>query len=177
MSGMFESYEKEFKELCASIGRKLSGLEGSSGEDRKAKLRELETEVDEAESVIRRMDLEARTKPVQEKTRLLSLLRDYKADLNAHKRDMKKASAGAGVDSRTALFAGMQDAGTSADQRARLLNTTQRLEQQNEKIEEGKRTLLETEDLGVSILKDLHGQRETITRARDTLHGVSLALE
>eukprot|EP00958_Prasinococcus_capsulatus_P025139 scaffold4121_cov381-Prasinococcus_capsulatus_cf.AAC.3 len=97
MSGMFESYEKEFKELCASIGRKLSGLEGSSGEDRKAKLRELETEVDEAESVIRRMDLEARTKPVQEKTRLLSLLRDYKADLNAHKRDMKKASAGAGV--------------------------------------------------------------------------------
>ena len=70
----------------------------------------------------------------------------------------------------------MQDASTSNDQRARLLNTTQRLERQNDTIEEGKRTLLETEELGVSILKDLHGQRETINRARDTLHGVSFFL-
>jgi len=36
----------------------------------------------------------------------------------------------------------------------------------------GKRTLLETEELGVSILQDLHKQRETLLHARDTLHGV-----
>jgi len=28
------------------------------------------------------------------------------------------------------------------------------------------------QELGVSILQDLHRQRETITHARDTLHGV-----
>ena len=39
------------------------------------------------------------------------------------------------------------------------------------RIRDGKRTLLETEDLGVSILQDLHRQRETITSAREHIHG------
>ncbi len=62
-------------------------------------------------------------------------------------------------------------AATSAAQRDRLLNATDKLKQTGQRIQEGKKTLLETEELGVSILQDLHKQRETIVRTRDTLHG------
>jgi hypothetical protein len=39
-----------------------------------------------------------------------------------------------------------------------------------DRITAGRQTLLETEELGVSILQDLHRQRETIVGARDSLH-------
>lgn len=35
----------------------------------------------------------------------------------------------------------------------------------------GKQQLLETEELGTDIMRQLHTQRETIIHARDTLHG------
>ena len=47
-------------------------------EARKAKLAELDGDLAEAESLIRRMDLEARTQPPEAKGRLLARLRDYK---------------------------------------------------------------------------------------------------
>ena len=52
-----------------------------------------------------------------------------------------------------------------------MLHSTQRLDQTGERILEGKRALLDTEELGVSILQDLHRQRDTIVNARDTIHG------
>jgi vesicle transport through interaction with t-SNAREs protein 1 len=51
------------------------------------------------------------------------------------------------------------------------METTERLARTGERIKESRRSLLETEDLGVSILQDLQGQRETIERSREALHG------
>lgn len=62
-------------------------------------------------------------------------------------------------------------AASSAAQRDRLLSAQDKLKQTGDRIKEGKKTLLETEELGVSILQDLHKQRETIVHTRDTLHG------
>lgn len=50
----------------------------------------------------------------------------------------------------------------SADQRERLTMSVERLNHSSERIRESHRTLLETEELGVSILQDLHSQRETL---------------
>ena len=63
-----------------------------------------------------------------------------------------------------------RDQGTSAAQRERLLSATERLQQTGDKIEEGKRVLMETEDVGVNILRDLHKQKQTIVSARETVH-------
>lgn len=57
----------------------------------------------------------------------------------------------------------------SHDQRGRLLVSTERLNQSGERIKESKRTLLETEELGVSILQDLHSQRQTLLHAQNTV--------
>ena len=50
----------------------------------------------------------------------------------------------------------------SADQRERMTMSIERLNDSSERIRESRRTVLETEELGVSILQDLHQQRETL---------------
>jgi vesicle transport through interaction with t-SNAREs protein 1 len=50
--------------------------------------------------------------------------------------------------------------------------STERLNQSGEKIKESKWTLLGTEELGVSILQDLHSQQQTLLHAHNNLQGV-----
>jgi len=50
--------------------------------------------------------------------------------------------------------------------------STDRLGRTTDRIKDSRRTILETEELGVSILQDLHGQRQSLLRAHETLHGV-----
>ncbi|RVW14689.1 Transposon Ty3-I Gag-Pol polyprotein [Vitis vinifera] len=56
----------------------------------------------------------------------------------------------------------------SADQKTRLLMSTGRLNQSGDRIKESRRTMLETEELGVSILQDLHQQRQSLLHAHNT---------
>lgn len=58
---------------------------------------------------------------------------------------------------------------TSNDQRGRLLMTTERLNQSTDRVKESRRTMLETEELGVSILQDLHQQRQSLLHAHNTV--------
>lgn len=55
----------------------------------------------------------------------------------------------------------------SANQRDRLAFSTERLNESSERIKESRRTVLETEELGVSILQDLHQQRQTLLHAHE----------
>jgi hypothetical protein len=50
--------------------------------------------------------------------------------------------------------------------------STERLNQSGEKIKESKRTLLRTEELGVSILQDLHSQRQTLLHAHNNVGSI-----
>ncbi|KAG6548694.1 hypothetical protein Mapa_009849 [Marchantia paleacea] len=174
MSEIFEGYERQYCELSTNLSRKCTSTGLLNGEEKKQKLSELKTGLDEAESLIRRMDLEARSLPPTQKATLLAKLREYKSDLNNLKREVKKSSTNDVLASRDELMeGGMADSASSAaDQRARLLLSTERLNQTGERVKDSKRTLLETEELGVSILQDLHQQRQTLLHARDTLHGV-----
>jgi len=146
------------------------------------------------------MDLEARSLPAGVKTQLLNKLQDYKARLvprarasnaiSSHpvaapqsnlaslKAVVKKAGAalmdaeGARDELLSRAELGDTAGGASSGaQRDRLLSAQDKLKQTGDRIKEGKKTLLETEELGVSILQDLHKQRETIAHTRDTLHG------
>ncbi|KAL6870993.1 hypothetical protein ACP4OV_014841 [Aristida adscensionis] len=57
----------------------------------------------------------------------------------------------------------------SADQRSRLLRTSERQNQTTDRLRDTHRAMLETEDLGVSLLHDLHRQRQTLLHADETL--------
>ncbi|XP_059670371.1 vesicle transport v-SNARE 13 isoform X2 [Cornus florida] len=121
------------------------------------------------------MDLEARSLQPNVKAVLLAKLREYKSDLNNLKSEVKRISSGnLNYSARDALLeSGMADTLTvSADQRSRLLMSTERLNKSSDRVRESRKTMLETEDLGVSILQDLHQQRQSLLHAHDTLHGV-----
>lgn len=175
MSEVFEGYERQYCELSANLSRKCTAVPLLNGEQKKQKLSEIQGGVEEAEALIRKMDLEARSLQPSLKANLLAKLREYKSDLNNLKRELKKSSSANDPQAvrDELLESGMGDTlMASADQRGRLLMSTGRLSQTGDRIKDSRRTLLETEDLGVSILQDLHQQRQSLLHAHDTLHGV-----
>jgi len=177
MSQIFDGYEREFNDYASSISRQTALVPSLSGDEKKEKIVSVETDISEAEALIRRMDLEARSiQSPATKTPLLAKLRDFKSELQRLKRDVKNAAAAASSQSqREQLLAGAElsdsYAPTSSSQRERLLQATERVNRTGDRIRDGKKQLLETEELGVSILQDLHKQRETILHARETVHG------
>ncbi|XP_008797896.2 vesicle transport v-SNARE 13-like [Phoenix dactylifera] len=175
MSEVFEGYERQYCEISASLSRKCSSAAVLNGEQKKQKISEIKSGIDDAEALIRKMDLEARSLPPSVKAGLLAKLREYKSDLNNLKSELKRIStADPNQAAREELLeSGMADTlAVSADQRGRLLMSTERLNQSSERVKESRRTMLETEELGVSILQDLHQQRQSLLHAHNTLHGV-----
>lgn len=175
MSEVFEGYERQYCELSANLSKKCTAAGALDGEQKKQKVSEIKNGIDEAESLIRKMDLEARSLQPNVKVVLLAKLREYKSDLNNLKSEVKRLVTGnLNAAARDELLeSGMADTLTaSADQRARLMVSTERLDKTSDRIKEGRRTMLETEELGVSILHDLHSQRQSLLHAHNTLHGV-----
>lgn len=175
MSQVFEGYERQYCELSANLSRKCTTASLLNGEQKKQKVSEIKAGLDDADALIRKMDLEARSLQPSVKAMLLAKLREYKTDLNNVKNEVKRiTSANTNQAARDNLLeSGMADTMTvSADQKTRLLMSTGRLNQSGDRIKESRRTMLETEELGVSILQDLHQQRQSLLHAHNTLHGV-----
>lgn len=49
------------------------------------------------------------------------------------------------------------------------MTSTERLNKTSERVKDSRKTMLETEELGVSILHDLHSQRQSLLHAHDTV--------
>lgn len=175
MSEVFEGFERQYCEISANLSKKCTSAGILDGEQKKQKLSEIKAGLDEAESLIRKMDLEARSLQPNVKAVLLAKLREYKSDLNNLKSEVKRiSSTNLNQAARDELLeSGMADAMTvSADQKSRLMMSTGKLNQSSDRVRESRRTMLETEELGVSILHDLHSQRQALLHADNTLHGV-----
>jgi len=146
-----------------------------TGELRRKKVAEIENDIQQADSVIKRMEMEARSLPADKGRSLTIKVKEYKGDLLSLKDQLKQIAASggaAGMDAaRAELGLGDNYYSTSAGQRDRMLAASERLQKTSDRLNTGKQQLAETEELGVSILQDLARQRETIVHARDTLHG------
>lgn len=174
MSQVYEGYERQYCDISSSLSRKCNAAALLQGEQKKQKVSEIKSGLDDAESLIRKMDLEARSLPPSVKATLLAKLREYKNDLNNLKNEVKQITSANTTQARDELFdLGLTDANMdSTDQRGRLLMSTEKLNHSTSRIKESRRTMLETEELGVSILHDLHQQRQSLLNANNTLHGV-----
>ncbi|KAF8049966.1 hypothetical protein N665_2081s0006 [Sinapis alba] len=176
MSRVFEGYERQYCDLSANLSKKCTSALALDGEQKKQKLSEIKSGVEDAETLLKKMDLEVRSLPPNVKSSLLVKLREYKSDLNNFKSEVKRiiTSGNLNASARDELLeAGMADTMTaSTDQRSRLMMSTDRLSRTTDRIKDSRKTMLQTEELGVSILQDLHGQRQSLLRAHETLHGV-----
>eukprot|EP00898_Chlorokybus_atmophyticus_P000549 jgi/Chlat1/1495/Chrsp12S02028 len=177
MSDIFRGYEREYGDLSAIINKKIAVLPTLQGEQKKQKQVEIQSDLDEAQYLIKQMELEARSVGPSLRTPLQTKIKECDDDLKKLRQAAKRgASSAASHDAARAelMESGHGDgdyAPVSSEQRAKLLTTTDRIGRSGERIKESKRTLLETEELGVSILQDLHRQRQVIEHSRDTLHG------
>ncbi|XP_047945779.1 vesicle transport v-SNARE 11-like [Salvia hispanica] len=175
MSAVFEGFEKQYCELSANLSKKCASANLLDGEQKKQKISEIKAGLDEAEALIRKMDLEARALQPNIKAVLLAKLREYKSDLNNLKSEVKRiVSTNLNQAARDELLeAGLADTlAVSANQRDRLLMTTERLDNSSNRIRDSRKVMLETEELGVSLLQDLHQQRQSLLHADNTLNGV-----
>ncbi|KAH6829662.1 vesicle transport V-snare 13 [Perilla frutescens var. hirtella] len=175
MSTVFEGYEKQYCQLSANLSKKCASANLLDGEQKKQKVSEIKVGLDEADALIRKMDLEARALQPNIKAVLLAKLREYKSDLNNLKSELKRiASTNLNQAARDELLeAGLADTlAVSANQKDRLLMSTERLNNSSNRIMNSRKVMLETEELGVSLLQDLHQQRQSLLHADNTLHGV-----
>lgn len=173
LTALFRQYEQDYCNRSTDISRKIGALTGVPTDVRRAKATEIEANMREAEGVIKNLDMEARSLPSDKARPLISKVKEYKADLGSLREQLKQAAATAGASdaARAELGLGGDYYSTSAGQRDRMLQSTERLQKTSERLQLGKQQLAETEELGVTILGDLARQRETIIHARDTLHG------
>ncbi|XP_044337029.1 vesicle transport v-SNARE 13-like [Triticum aestivum] len=180
MTDVFQGYERQYCEISASLSRKCTTAASQEGEKLKQKASEIKSGIDGAEALIRKMDLEARNLQPSVRAGQLAKLREYKSDLNNLKGALKRITAGNGQQGarEELLESGMADTlVVSADQRSRLLRTTERQNQSTDRIRDSHRTMLETEELGVSIMHDLHQQRQSLLHANDTANHSTVMIQ
>ncbi|KAH8089878.1 vesicle transport v-snare protein vti1 [Cristinia sonorae] len=176
-TALFDSYEHDFQQIIASIREKLEGdANNEGGEQRKAALRRVEMELDEADEMVSQMEIEIQGIPQSLKTQYTSRIKAAKADLQRYKKaskdlhatlarsDLLSSSSRPGMGPSTAD----EPYGSTSD-RTRLLAGTALLEDGSRRLMDSQRIALETEEQGADILRSLRVQREQIQNSRDTL--------
>ncbi|KAI8849570.1 hypothetical protein BC829DRAFT_416796 [Chytridium lagenaria] len=169
-SEIFETYEKEYATLHDSITQKLTQLsplrlEEVVGEPGARELEEAD-EIPNGDGAF--------VTSSSHQILLSPKVKSYKDEIKKAKRDLAKN----GVSERDQLLGQSKDPrhhvvdfeGANQDQRGRLLNGTERLQEGSRKLDEAKRLALEAETMGINTLNDLNNQREQILRTRNTLN-------
>ncbi|KAF8232618.1 vesicle transport v-snare protein vti1 [Tricholoma matsutake] len=172
-AGLFESYEQDFRHIIQSISDKLEGSgKDQRGEQRKAALRKVELELDEADDIVSQLEVEIQGIPQSIKASYLTRLRQAKSDLTKYKKLSKDLHARVNLLGGPNAGASFRSDDPYADERTdreRLLSGTVTLSEGSQRLANTHRIALESEDMGVEILRNLRGQRETIENTRDTL--------
>ncbi|KAH9473359.1 hypothetical protein Pst134EA_000431 [Puccinia striiformis f. sp. tritici] len=173
---LFSSYEQEFNDLVISIRNALNvEAKNSVGEQRKAVLRRVERDYEEAEEILSQMDVELHSLDRALKPTISQKLKSYKAELSGFKSQIKQAYSQANPTDLNSDSPYQEESDLSNStkerqaQRERLLRSQQVLESSSNRLDSSHRIALETEELGSGILRDLRGQREQIENTRDTL--------
>ncbi|KAI0932984.1 hypothetical protein AcW2_001447 [Taiwanofungus camphoratus] len=184
-TALFDSYEQDFQQIVQSIRDKLDGdAKDQQAEQRKAALRRVEMELDEADEMISQMEIEIQGIPQSLKSSYQARIKSSKSELQRYKKVSKDLHAQfsradlLGSASHPGMNGSMSDDpyGPSSD-RTRLLSGTTLLEDGSRRLLESQRIALETEEQGTDILRSLRGQREQIQNARDTLQRADTSID
>ncbi|RVE59689.1 hypothetical protein OJAV_G00190960 [Oryzias javanicus] len=174
MSSDFESYEQDFGTTTAEITNKIGRIPKLSGEEKTQLILNVDKQLEEVRELMEQMDLEVREIPVQSRAMYNSRLKSYKQELEKLEKDFKRSRIAYSDEVRHELLG--DDGGSSENQliklreeRAHLLDNTERLERSSRRLEAGYQIAVETEQVGQEILSNLHSDREKIQKARERL--------
>ncbi|XP_077359405.1 vesicle transport through interaction with t-SNAREs homolog 1A isoform X1 [Vanacampus margaritifer] len=174
MSSDFEAYEQDFGTATAEITNKIGRIPKLGGEEKTQLVLNVDKQLEEVRELLEQMDLEVREIPVQSRAMYNSRLKSYKQEVEKLEKDFKRSRIAYSDEVRNELLG--DDASSSESQliklreeRAHLLDNTERLERSSRRLEAGYQIAVETEQVGQEILSNLHTDREKIQRARERL--------
>ncbi|XP_059180378.1 vesicle transport through interaction with t-SNAREs homolog 1A isoform X1 [Centropristis striata] len=174
MSSDFEAYEQDFGTLTAEVTNKVGRIPKLSGEEKTQLVLNVDKQLEEVRELLEQMDLEVREIPIQSRAMYNSRLKSYKQEVEKLEKDFKRSRIAYSDEVRNELLG--DDASSSENQliklreeRAHLLDNTEKLERSSRRLEAGYQIAVETEQVGQEILSNLHSDREKIQRARERL--------
>lgn len=113
------------------------------------------------------MGLEIRDVDPDIKSSLINRLNCYHAEFKRLKQEFQNAKSETQVNLYDSSdFDELTSSGITGEQQRRLLDNSERIERTGNRLTEGYRTILETEQLGATVLQDLSSQREAIQKTR-----------
>ncbi|XP_041671383.1 vesicle transport through interaction with t-SNAREs homolog 1A isoform X1 [Cheilinus undulatus] len=174
MSSDFEAYEQDFGTITAEVTNKIGRIPKLSGEEKTQLVLNVDKQLEEVRELLEQMDLEVREIPIQSRAMYNSRLKSYKQEVEKLEKDFKRSRIAYSDEVRNELLG--DDASSSENQliklreeRAHLLDNTEKLERSSRRLEAGYQIAVETEQVGQEILANLHSDREKIQRARERL--------
>ncbi|KAJ8092823.1 t-SNARE VTI1 [Marasmius tenuissimus] len=181
-ASLFDAYHQDFEHIIRSVRDKLEReVVEQYGEHRKATLRKVELELDEADDLVSQLEHELSQIPASIRPQYASQLKQSKIDMNRLKRVAKdmhlKASRGELLGPNRMGTGISRSDDPYQDERTRLLSGTQTLEDGSRRLDDATRVALETEALGADILRNLGQDRERIEGTRDTLRKADTSID
>mmetsp|Transcript_2625 Transcript_2625/g.2893 ORF Transcript_2625/g.2893 Transcript_2625/m.2893 type:complete len:217 (+) Transcript_2625:17-667(+) len=173
MSQTFQRYDEEYNTLIEKVKDSFDGgykdLEsgGSGGETLKISAGDI---LDQCNELLQQMALEARS--VQDallKRELLGKVRNYKNEIQTltdknNKQSLMSSARGNGVGGGNS---------SASQNRERLLEQQQMIQNQNDQLDSARRVLQETEQVALEIGEELHSNRATIESAHGRVRQVT----
>ncbi|XP_077298618.1 vesicle transport through interaction with t-SNAREs 1a [Arctopsyche grandis] len=168
MTSLIESYEQQYSVLTAEITAEIGKFKVSKPEDRRKSIPLIEKCFEDANDLLEQLELEIRG---TSQSHLINRLACYRAELSRIKNEFQTARQNAPGDSSGygEIEEYYEEWNVAQEQKAKLLQNSDRIEKTGKKLTEGYRVLLESEQLGAAVLNDLNSQRETIQRSRNRL--------
>jgi len=162
---LFEQYEAEFLKKIGIIRERISALSNFSGERKKVAISETERLIEDAKKYYSRMEEQAN----QRRNIPQSKLRNYSSDLTRVQRDLEHATLLESSFQRRDDYLYDDYQVQEIDQRRRLVDNTQKIDDGTSRLHNAHRIAIETEDIGTGALTALHGQKDQLVRTRDNL--------
>ncbi|XP_055416754.1 vesicle transport through interaction with t-SNAREs homolog 1A isoform X9 [Bubalus kerabau] len=151
MSSDFEGYEQDFAVLTAEITNKIARVPRLPPDEKKQMVANVEKQLEEAKELLEQMDLEVREIPPQSRGMYSNRMRSYKQEMGKLETDFKRSRIAYSDEVRNELLG--DDGNSSENQRAHLLDNTERLERSSRRLEAGYQIAVETV-LGLTLRSD-----------------------
>ncbi|KAF0720568.1 Aste57867_208 [Aphanomyces stellatus] len=158
MTDRFQSLEEDYIDCKRTINNSIHDL--SQSDQKQVASQMAQANVVEAQRCIKLMSVELRGKAPAVRKAMQAKINVYRDELAGLQRDLERAL----------LLSKQNVSSTSSDgtaQYERLISNTGRLQRASDQLEQSKRIVQETEQIGISVMDTLAQQRETLLSAHE----------
>ena len=175
MTDIIHDLEQSYSSTCAEITQLSGKLKQTTDSDEITEINnKIDTLFTDAQETLEQIELETHGLQGRNKEKIVVRLDSYRAELKRLQQNFKtcKTEAKERTD-RLELFTRSEDCAPDVFLD---IEAEQILDSSSRQLEDGRRLLAETEQIGGSVLEDLSSQRETLQRARGRLKDVEAGL-